>query len=85
MFLTEIKQYNKTDKLLTERLKGKLVFKIPNSIWEKYYTIFDVKILEPNITMECRPQGVTEDNVPVFTRTSKVRKLDTPFFDDSIR
>ena len=86
MFFTEItnSKYEKKDQLLTKRLKGKLVFKITNYIWERYCTIFDVKILEPNITMECRPQGLTEDNIPVYTRTAKVT-THGPFPDDAVR
>jgi len=84
MFLTELKNNNNRHRLLSDKLNGTLVFKIPDDLWDRYFSLFNVELLGPNITLECRPHGFTEDNVPVYTRTGKVaNKL--PFPEDIVR
>ena len=83
MFINELKNNNYTHRRLTDKLNGKLVFEIPDDLWERYYSLFNVKLLEPNITLECRPHGYTENNVPVYDKTGKVAK--EPCEDDVVR
>ena len=84
MFLAELKHSNNRHRLLTEKLNDVTVYKIPDELWERNFTLFNVELLGSNITLECRPHGFTEDNVPVYTRTGKVaNKL--PFPEDIAR
>jgi hypothetical protein len=84
MFIAELKNSNNRHRLLTEKLNGTGVYKIPDELWDRSFPLFNVELLGPNIKLECRPHGFTEDNVPVYTRTGKVaNKL--PFPEDIVR
>ena len=84
MFIAELKNSNNRHRLLTEKLNGTGVYKIPDELWNRSFPLFNVELLGPNIKLECRPHGFTEDNVPVYTRTGKVaNKL--PFPEDIVR
>ena len=65
-------------------MNGTTVFKIPDELWDRSYPMFCVELLGPNIKLECRPHGFTEEDVPVYTRTGKVaNKL--PYPEDIVR
>ena len=84
MFLQELKNSNNKNRLLTDKMNGTTVFKIPDELWDRSYPMFCVELLGPNIKLECRPHGFTEEDVPVYTRTGKVaNKL--PYPEDIVR
>ena len=84
MFLQELKNSNNKNRLLTDKMNGTTVFKIPDELWDRSYPMFCVELLGKNIKLECRPHGFTEDDVPVYTRTGKVaNKL--PYPEDIVR
>ena len=84
MFLQELKNSNNRNRLLTDKMNGTTVFKIPDELWDRSFPMFCVELLGPNIKLECRPHGFTEDDVPVYTRTGKVaNKL--PYPEDIVR
>ena len=84
MFYTELKHSNNRHRLLTDKLNGTTVYKIPDELWERNFPLFNIELLGPNIKLECRPQGFTEDDIPVYTRTGKVAK-NLPFPEDIVR
>jgi hypothetical protein len=84
MFAAELKHSNNRHRLLTEKLNGITVYKIPDELWERSFPMFNVELLGPNIKLECRPHGFTEDNVPVYTRTGKIAAK-IPYPEDIVR
>ena len=83
MFVTELKNTNNRNRLLSEKLDT-MVYKIPDELWERNYPLFMIELLGPNIKLECRPHAFTEENIPVYTRTGKVAKT-VPYPEDIVR
>ena len=46
MFMNELKNNSYIHNGLTFKLNGKLVFEIPDDFWERYYSLFNIKLLE---------------------------------------
>ena len=84
MFIAELKNSNNRHRLLTEKLAGITVYKIPDELWERNFPLFMIELLGPSIKLECRPHGFTEDNIPVYTRTGKVAAK-MPYPEDIVR
>ncbi len=70
LFLTELKNSNNNYRLLSEKL-GQPVYKIPDELWARNYALFSAE-LAPNVRLEAKPNGVTQEDVPVYMRTGKV-------------
>lgn len=82
MFVAELKNINNRYRLLCEKL-GLVVYKIPDELWDRYFLLFQVE-LKPRIKLEARPQGYTEDDKLVYTRTGKVA-VRMPYPEDVVR
>ena len=70
-FFTEVKNYNNHDRLMTSRMGEVLVYKIPDEVWERYFQLFQVKVVE-GVYLEARPSGYTHTDQLVYSRTGKV-------------
>jgi len=70
-FFLEVKNYNNHDRLMTSRMGEVLVYKIPDEAWERYFHLFQVKLLE-GVFLECRPSGYTHQDELVYSRTGKI-------------
>ena len=69
--LSEVRNYNNHDRLMTQRMGEVLVYKIPEEVWERYFNLFQVKLLE-GVYLECRPTGYTHNNELIYSRTGKI-------------
>nr|XP_040578308.1 uncharacterized protein LOC121127009 [Lepeophtheirus salmonis] len=82
LFLSELRTSSNRYRLLTDKL-GLLVYRIPDDLWERYFTRFSVELF-PGLNLECRPHGITESGQPVYMRTGKVANI-RPFPEDIVR
>ena len=66
-FYTELKNPNNRDRLLTQKMNNLLVYKITDEIWDRYFTLFQVKIFD-GVFLECKPAGYTHNDEVVYSR-----------------
>lgn len=82
-FYTELKNPNNRDTLLTSKMKDAMVYKIPEEVWDRYFTLFQVKIFD-GVFLECKPAGYTDNDEIVYSRTGKICGHKT-FPEDEVR
>jgi len=82
-FYTELKNPNNRDTLLTSKMKDVMVYKLPEEIWDRYFTLFQVKIFD-GVFLECKPAGYTDKDEIVYSRTGKICGHKT-FPEDEVR
>jgi len=70
-FLIEVKNYNNHDRLMTNRMSEVLVYKIPDEIWDRYFHLFQIKLMD-GIYLECKPSGYTHNDELIYSRTGKI-------------
>jgi hypothetical protein len=70
-FFIEVKNYNNHDRLMTNRMDEVLVYKIPDEIWDRYFNLFQVKLLD-GVFLECKPTGYTHNDELIYSRTGKI-------------
>jgi len=82
-FMSEVKNYNNHDRLMTSRMDNVLVYKIPDDVWERYFYLFQVKLFD-GVYLECKPSGYTHNDELIYSRTGKICGHRT-FPEDEIR
>jgi len=82
-FLVEVKNYNNHDRLMTNRMSEVLVYKIPDEVWDRYFSLFQIQLFE-GVYLECRPSGYTHSDELIYSRTGKICGHKT-FPEDEIR
>lgn len=70
-FYIELKNYNHHDRLLTSRMEGTLVYKIPDDVWDRFFHKFQIKIFS-GLYLECKPSGYSHNDELIYSRTGKV-------------
>jgi len=82
-FYIELKNYNTHDRLLTSRMGGTLVYKVPDEVWDRYVHKFQVKIFS-GVYLECKPSGYSHNDELIYSRTGKACGYKT-FPEDEVR
>ena len=70
-FFLELKNYNQHDRLMTTRMEEVLVYKIPDEVWERYFNLFQIKLMD-GVFLECKPSGYTHNDELIYSRTGKI-------------